>query len=335
MIKLLGQLLPLEEVVDEPHPRRVALRRRGVSVLEVPEHVAVQDFPRLPQLPICPAAFFRQPEKSPIVRETPGDRLLRPFEGLYRRTAGDQLEQELLSLELGVLFDSETELRPLTAIRVPVHRPVHGKLVDGAQPGQKLLMDGILLLQPDGLLQQKARKPALPANVQEVPGGEVVHPRLGVLPPLPGVEVQEGLRRRVVRKGVGALVNDSGAVCQGPAFIFRFRRLRYGGRGRSFFPALGIGQRRLIGLPQLHEPFRVLLRVAGLGPLRVGPLDGGNVFRGLQAQYGPASFMSCVPAPPAAPHRARAPPRTGPAGPKRDPCCRCRPAAGRRRSAAA
>ena len=100
-------------------------------------------------------------------------------------------------------------------------------------------------------VQQKARKPALPSNVQEIPGGKVVHPRLGVLPPLPGAEVQEGPRRRVVREGVGSLVDHGGAVRQGPALIFRFRRLRYGGRGRSFFPAFGIGQRRLIGLPQL------------------------------------------------------------------------------------
>ena len=113
LIELFRQLLPLEEVVDEPHPRRVALRRRGVSVLEVPEHVAVQDLPRLLQLPLCPAAFFRQPEKSPIVRETPGDRPLRALEGLYRRTAGGQLEQKLLPLKLGVLIDPETELRPL------------------------------------------------------------------------------------------------------------------------------------------------------------------------------------------------------------------------------
>ena len=205
------------------------------------------------------------------------------------------MEQELLSLELGVLFDSETELRPLTAIRVPVHRPVHGKLVDGAQPGQKLPGDGILLLQPDGLLQKKARKAAFPANVQEVPGGEVVHPRLGVLPPLPGVEVQEGLRRRVVREGVGAFVNNGRAVCQGPAFIFRFRRLRYGGRGHSPFPAFGIGQRRLIGLPKFEKALRVLLRVAGLGLLCIGPLNGGNVFRWVQAQCGPKFIHTVLP----------------------------------------
>ena len=46
LIELFRQLLPPEEVVDEPHPRRVALRRRGVFVLEVPDHIAVQDVPR-------------------------------------------------------------------------------------------------------------------------------------------------------------------------------------------------------------------------------------------------------------------------------------------------
>ena len=207
LIEFFGQLLPLEEVVDKPHPRRVALRRRGVSVLEVPEHVAVQDFTRLFQLLLCPAAFFRQPEKSPVVRKTPGDCPLRTLEGLYRRTAGSQLKQKLLPLKLGVLIDPETKLRPLVLrIPVPVYRPIHGELVDGAQPSQKLTGNRILPLQPGHLLQQQPREPPLPGHIQEIAGGEVVHPCFWVLPPFPGIELSEGHRRRVLREGVGALV---------------------------------------------------------------------------------------------------------------------------------
>ena len=84
---------------------------------------------------------------------------------------------------------------------------------------------------------------------------------------------QDGLAALV---GVGAVLL---LLPQAPALLL----LRRFGQGKPWFLlcSLSIGQRRLIRLPQLEETLRILLRVAGLGTLRVCPLDGGDILCGI------------------------------------------------------
>ena len=291
-VEFFGQVLPDEEVGDDPESGGVALVLHGLfgvaPVLEIGQDIAAQDVAEFLHSPLVPVAPLRQLEQVPVLLKAGEYRQLVARRLLGNGAPAGDLEDGLQAVEVRPLVLLKADLRP-----VRIFGFVAGEPVGHIEPGEKFPRGRKFLLQPGDVFQQQGGKPLLLEYLQKGGGGKVVQPGLGVFPLFAGVELQKLPDSLVVCIGVGAAVR--GLLPEKPALgLLRFPGLRPvrflpgllgcgrpgGGRGFPLRPGQGL----LIGLPQLQKALRVLLGVAASCLLGVGPPDGGDVLGGFQPQ---------------------------------------------------